>query len=150
MDIKSKEARSINMSKIKSQDTKPEIYIRRLFFRNGIRFRKNYNGVPGKPDLYISKYKTAVFVHGCFWHRHLGCKYSYMPKTDILKWTQKFENNIRRDESVLKQLNDEGYKVMIIWECTVKKMIKNDDFCKEVLECALKYFENGSRSFIEI
>ena len=79
-DIKSPEDRSRNMAAIRNKDTKPEIYLRNLLFAEGYRYRKNYAKIPGHPDIYLPKYKTAIFVHGCFWHRHQGCKYAYMPK----------------------------------------------------------------------
>ena len=86
MDIKSAEDRSRNMAAIRSKDTKPEIFFRKLLFANGFRYRKNVNYVPGHPDLYLAKYHTAIFVHGCFWHRHKGCKYAYMPKSRQEFW----------------------------------------------------------------
>lgn len=79
-DIKSPEERSRNMAAIRSKDTKPEVYLRKLLFAQGYRYRKNYKKIPGHPDIYLPKYRTAIFVHGCFWHRHQGCKYAYMPK----------------------------------------------------------------------
>ena len=83
MDIKSPEERSKNMSAIRSRDTKPEVYFRKLLFAQGYRYRLNAKTVPGHPDIYLKKYNTAIFVHGCFWHRHPGCKYTYMPKSRV-------------------------------------------------------------------
>ena len=85
-DIKSPEERSRNMAAIRSKDTKPEVYLRKLLFAQGYRYRKNYKKIPGHPDIYLPKYRTAIFVHGCFWHRHQGCKYAYMPYSNIEFW----------------------------------------------------------------
>jgi len=131
MDIKSAEDRSRNMAAIRSKDTKPEIFFRKLLFANGFRYRKNVNYIFGHPDLYLAKYHTAVFIHGCFWHRHKGCKYAYMPKSRQEFWNKKFEKNIKRDEAVLRQLAVKKIKCLIVWECTVKRMIKDKEYFKE-------------------
>ena len=130
MDIKSKEARSRNMAKIKGKNTKPEMYIRSLLFREGLRYRVNYSAIEGKPDLYFPKYRTAIFVNGCFWHRHEGCKYAYTPKTNAKFWEKKFSNNIRRDDEVYSTLVKQNIQVIIIWECTVRAM-KRDPFIEK-------------------
>lgn len=140
MDIKSKEARSINMAAIRSKDTKPEIFFRKLLFSNGFRYRKNVKHIPGRPDLYLAKYHTAVFIHGCFWHRHKGCKYAYMPKSRQEFWNDKFEKNIARDKEVLKQLAEKNIKCMIVWECTIRKMIKNKVLSEKILSEAIDFF----------
>ena len=149
MDIKSAEDRSRNMAAIRSKDTKPEIFFRKLLFANGFRYRKNVNYVPGHPDLYLAKYHTAIFVHGCFWHRHNGCKYAYMPKSRTEFWTEKFEKNIKRDEEVLKQLADKNIKCLIVWECTLNKMIKSEDCLKENMLIVSEFF-NSADLYIEI
>lgn len=122
MDIKSKEERSLNMSKIKGTNTSIEIIVRKLLHAKGYRYRIHNKKIIGKPDLYLSKYKTAVFIHGCFWHRHKSCKLAYMPKSNVEFWKEKFEKNIERDNRVITELNKSGIKVIIIWECTVKKL----------------------------
>ena len=99
-DIKSPEERSRNMRAIRSKDTKPEIYLRKLLFAQGLRYRKNVQKLPGSPDMYLAKYRTAIFVHGCFWHRHQGCKYAYMPKSRTEFWVEKFDINVSRDRLV--------------------------------------------------
>jgi len=150
MDIKSTEERSKNMSRIKSTSTKPEIYIRKLLFSRGIRYRKNFNKIEGKPDLYISKNRTAIFVHGCFWHRHSGCKYAYVPKSNIDKWNKKFECNIARDTAVIDKLKQNGEKVLVIWECTIKRMQKDLDFKETVYELIVKFVADQTEMYLEI
>ena len=133
-DIKSPEDRSRNMSKIRSRDTKPEIWFRKCLFRCGYRYRKNVSYVPGHPDIWLAKYNTAVFIHGCFWHRHKGCKYAYMPKSRIDFWKTKFRNNTERDSAVHQELTEKGIRSVIIWECTIKKAIKSADDKARLLE----------------
>ena len=125
-DIKSPEERSRNMAAIRSKDTKPEVYLRKLLFAQGYRYRKNYKKIPRHPDIYLPKYRTAIFVHGCFWHRHRGCKYAYVPKSNIEFWKKKFQDNIERDVEVKSELGKMGIKEVIVWECTVKEMKRNE------------------------
>ena len=139
MDIKSPEERSKNMAAIHSKNTKPEIYLRKLLFARGYRYGVNSKSVPGHPDIYLKKYNTAIFVHGCFWHRHEGCKYAYMPKSRVEFWEKKFDTNMKRDAIVQKELIDKKVKVMIVWECTVKRMKKDGEFRKEKLNQIEKY-----------
>lgn len=139
MDIKSPEERSKNMAAIHSKNTKPEIYLRKLLFARGYRYGVNSKSVPGHPDIYLKEYNTAIFVHGCFWHRHEGCKYAYMPKSRVEFWKKKFDTNMKRDAIVQKELTDKKVKVMIVWECTVKKMKKDEEFRKEKLNQIEKY-----------
>ena len=148
-DIKSPEERSKNMAKIRSRDTKPEEYIRKKLFSLGYRYRKNVNTVPGHPDIWLAKYNTAIFINGCYWHRHHGCKYAYMPKSRIEFWENKFQNNIERDVKVRGQLSSEGIKQLIIWECTVKKMMKDCDVDKDVLANIGSFFQSEF-TFLEI
>lgn len=133
-DIVSPEQRSKNMSAIRSKNTRPEIYFRKLLFSKGYRYSLNSNRVPGHPDIYLKKYNTAIFVHGCFWHRHDGCKYAYTPKSRIEFWMKKFENNQKRDQEVKKELSTERVKQLIIWECTIKQMNRNCEKENEILE----------------
>nr|WP_300652811.1 very short patch repair endonuclease [uncultured Anaerobutyricum sp.] len=139
MDIKSPEERSKNMAAIHSKNTKPEIYLRKLLFARGYRYGVNSKSVPGHPDIYLKKYNTAIFVHGCFWHRHEGCKYAYMPKSRVEFWEKKFDTNMKRDAIVQKKLIGKKVKVMIVWECTVKRMKKDGEFRKEKLNQIEKY-----------
>ena len=133
MDIKSKEARSLNMSKIKNKDTKPEVYLRKLLFSKGYRYRIAEKSVPGHPDIFLRKYNTAIFVHGCFWHRHEGCKYAYVPKSRVEFWQKKFDDNVRRDAVVRQELEKSGIKCLIIWECTLKQMTKDNEYTKTIV-----------------
>lgn len=134
MDTVTSEQRSKNMSAIRSKDTKPEIYIRKLLFSRGYRYRVNSKQVSGHPDVYLKKYNTAIFIHGCFWHRHEKCKYAYMPKSNVEFWYKKFDTNIRRDAVVQEELRAGGTKCLIIWECTVKQMKKNKEVCDKYME----------------
>lgn len=120
-DVHTKEQRSYNMSRIKGKDTKPEEVVRKYLFSRGLRFRKNDKRYPGHPDLVLPKYHTIVFVHGCFWHRHPGCRYATTPKSNTEFWQKKFDANVRRDRDEQKQLKDMGWKVLIVWECELKK-----------------------------
>ena len=120
MDTVTAEKRSQNMSAIRSTDTKPEIYVRKLLFASGFRYRLYSKHVPGHPDLWLKKYHTAVFVHGCFWHRHRDCKYAYTPKSRTEFWMKKFDQNIRRDAEVRNQLQEAGIRCLVIWECTIR------------------------------
>jgi DNA mismatch endonuclease (patch repair protein) len=117
MDIVSPSARSKIMSRIRGRGTKAEYAVRKAATSLGYRYRLNRRDLPGTPDLVFSRGKTAVFVHGCFWHRHPSCKYSYTPKSNIEFWMKKFKNNVTRDERVKGELERLGWRVMIIWEC---------------------------------
>ena len=114
------EQRSRNMSAIKSKNTKPEIAVRKLLHSMGYRFRLHRKDLPGSPDIVLPKYKTAIFVHGCFWHRHENCKYATTPKTRSAFWESKFNENIRRDRTNQNNLIKLGWKVLVIWECDLK------------------------------
>ena len=116
----SKETRSRVMSRIRSKDTKPEIIVRSFLFSKGLRFRKNDKGYPGSPDIVLPKYKTVVFVHGCFWHLHEGCKYAVMPKSNVDYWKKKLYGNKERDERNKIELEQLGWKVITVWECHLK------------------------------
>lgn len=121
-DIVSPEKRSQNMSAIRSKDTKPEVYLRKLLFAQGYRYRIADKSVPGHPDIFLRKYNTAIFVNGCFWHRHLGCKYAYTPKSRVEFWQKKFDDNVRRDSAVKAELLEHGIKLLTVWECAIRRM----------------------------
>lgn len=112
--------RSWNMSRIKGKDTKPEITVRSMLHRLGYRFRLHRKDLPGKPDIVLPKYRTVIFVHGCFWHRHPGCRFAYTPKSRTEFWLDKLQKNVERDQKVQDQLVQEGWRVAVIWECQTK------------------------------
>ena len=124
MDIISEERRSWNMSRIKGKDTKPELVVRSILHKMGYRFRLHRKDLPGTPDIVLPKYKTVIFLHGCFWHRHKGCKYAYTPKSRVKFWKDKFAETVKRDKQHLKQLKENGWEVFIVWECETKNMNK--------------------------
>ena len=115
------EKRSWNMSRIKGKDTKIEVEVRKYLFSKGYRFRKNDKRYPGKPDIVLPKYHVAIFVHGCFWHRHEGCKDATIPKTRTEFWLEKFDKNVKNDQIKQEKLRELGWKVIVIWECELKK-----------------------------
>lgn len=131
MDIKSPEERSRNMAAIHSKNTKPEVWFRKQLFAKGYRYSLNTNKVPGHPDIYLRKYNTAIFVHGCFWHRHPGCKYAYMPKSRVEFWQKKFEANIKRDHVVRMELQNKEIKCLIAEDETNSRTILKQCFSEE-------------------
>jgi len=110
------------MSRIKNRDTKPELIVRSLLHRKGYRFRLHRKDLPGKPDIILSRFKKIIFVHGCFWHRHEGCRNAYNPKSRVNFWQDKFYQNIERDKAVNEELLQLGWQVHVIWECDTKKI----------------------------
>ena len=118
------ERRSWNMSRIRSNNTKPEIIVRSLLHHMGYRFRLYRKDLPGKPDIVLPKYKTVVFVHGCFWHRHRGCKRCTTPTSNQGYWLKKLNRNIEKDKLHKMQLRKSNWKVLVIWECETKNLDK--------------------------
>ena len=108
------------MSRIKGRDTIPEIAVRRIVHRLGFRFRLYGEDLPGRPDLVFPRYRAIVFVHGCFWHRHPGCRYAYSPKTRVGFWSDKFRENVERDRRTLNALHKLGWRILVIWECETR------------------------------
>lgn len=119
-DVHTKEIRSFNMSQIKGKNTKPEMMVRRFLHTNGYRYKLHDKNLPGKPDIVLPKYKTVIFVHGCFWHGHKNCKYFVVPKTRTEWWLNKINGNISKDAKAVKALKKEGWKIITIWECNLK------------------------------
>ena len=117
MDILTKEKRSWNMSRIRGKDTKPEVIVRSLLHKMGYRFRLHVKTLTGCPDIVLPKYKAVIFVHGCFWHRHPGCKYAYTPKSRQDFWTKKFQKTVERHEIVTRELEGQGWNTLVLWEC---------------------------------
>ena len=122
-----KKQRSYNMSCIHGKDTKPEIIVRKFLFSKGLRFRKNDKRYPGHPDIVLPKYKTVVFVHGCFWHFHEGCKYAVLPVSNTEFWKAKLSRNRERDINEHHELVAMGWHVIVIWECQLKKSVRSDN-----------------------
>ncbi len=119
------------MSRIRAKNTKPEIVVRSLLHRAGYRFRLHVEQLSGKPDIVLPKYRTLIFVHGCFWHRHSHCKYAYTPKSRRQFWLNKFKQNVKRDEIVENELRKLGWNVITVWECEISgDSVKNKRFVR--------------------
>jgi DNA mismatch endonuclease (patch repair protein) len=121
MDIVSPEMRSGMMSGIKGKDTAPELKVRSFLHKSGFRFRLHRKDLPGKPDVVLPKYNACIFVHGCFWHRHKGCKLASEPKSREEFWNRKFSENVARDQRNIKALEGAGWRVAVLWECGLRK-----------------------------
>jgi DNA mismatch endonuclease (patch repair protein) len=150
VDIKSEKERSRNMAKIRSTNTKPEVFIRSILHKQNYRFRVNYKEIEGSPDLYFTKKKITVFIHGCYWHRHKGCRYAYTPKSNVEFWEAKFEANIKRDKIVIDTLTNQGIRVLIIWECTIKNMQRDEELFNKNLSMINDFLRLDSPSYMEI
>src|SRR5579859_1034584 len=120
MDHLTIEKRSINMAAVKSSNTKPEIFVRKLLFSLGYRYRLNSKKLPGKPDIVFPKRKLAVFINGCFWHLHEGCKDAHFPKSKLDFWIPKLEGNVKRDKLNYRKISELGFKTLVIWECELQ------------------------------
>lgn len=129
MDVHDKETRSYNMSCIKGKNTKPEEIVRKYLFSQGFRYRKNDKRLPGTPDIVLPKYKAVIFVNGCFWHGHEDCRYFVVPKTNTEFWVNKIQTNKQRDSRKINDLRALGWKVVVVWECQLKKNVINDTLC---------------------
>ena len=132
----SPEKRSWNMSRIHTRDTSIEVKVRKHLFSKGFRFRKNVASLPGKPDIVLPKYRAVVFIHGCFWHRHDGCIEAHIPKTRQEYWLPKFERNVENDKKHYSDLQNMGWRPIIIWECEVNKRFE------ETMETLVKEIQN--------
>jgi DNA mismatch endonuclease, patch repair protein len=137
------------MSKIRGKNTKPEKYIRGLLYHAGFRYRINYKLLSGTPDIFLGKYKTVLFINGCFWHRHKDCRYATTPKSNTEFWENKFKRNVARDQGVYEKLKEEGFKVLVVWECTINQMIKDIAFEVEIMEALMKEIRKESIEFTE-
>ena len=120
-DIKTKEARSFNMSRIRGTNTQPEVKVRQYLFSKGFRYRKNDKRLPGTPDIVLPKYHTVVFFNGCYWHRHANCKYATTPSSNAEFWITKFSKNVENDKKNSIALTSMGWAVLTVWECEIKK-----------------------------
>ncbi|MGR3375164.1 very short patch repair endonuclease [Salipiger abyssi] len=138
-DIVSPDVRSRMMSGIRRRDTKPELAVRSALHRDGYRFRVDVSDLPGSPDIVLAKWNTAIFIHGCFWHRHAGCARATNPRTHAETWQEKFQRNIERDEKATSALLAKGWRVALIWECSLGRKYLDDTMA------ALKQFISGSQ-----
>lgn len=125
-DVLSKEQRQKCMSNIRSKNSKPELLVREFLFANGFRYRLYRKDLPGKPDIVLSKYKTVIFINGCFWHGHKDCKYAILPETNPDFWEKKISGNVERDTINISKLNDLGWRVIEIWQCQLKPKAKEE------------------------
>ncbi|NNU33541.1 DNA mismatch endonuclease Vsr [Mucilaginibacter sp. S1162] len=135
-DVHSKETRSYNMSRIKSKNTKPEMLVRQFLHKNGFRYRLHVKDLPGKPDIVLPKYKTVIFIHGCFWHGHEGCRYYVVPKTRTEWWLNKIQGNATNDTKAEALLKESGWKIVKIWECELKKLLSEKTLAQLLLNLA--------------
>lgn len=131
-DAMTPEQRSRCMAAIKGKDTKPEMIVRKYLFSRGLRFRVQVRKLPGTPDIVLPKYKTAIFVNGCFWHGHEGCKYFRLPKSNVEFWKEKIERNIERDRGSMRALLDLGWKVIRVWECELRNKANREETLNEI------------------
>ncbi len=134
MDTVSASQRSLNMKRIRSSNTTPEIAVRRLLHSLGLRFRLHCIELQGKPDIVLKKYKTVIMVNGCFWHMHEGCSRSNMPKSNSAYWSDKLRKNVERDKGTQLALTELGWRVIIVWECEIKDLDKLKDRLKGVFD----------------
>ena len=120
-DVHDPKTRSFNMSRIRATDTKPELLVRRFLHANGFRYKLHDKTMPGKPDIVLPKYKTVIFIHGCFWHGHTDCRYFVVPKTRTEWWLNKIDKNRENDNKATEHLQKDNWKIIIVWECDLKK-----------------------------
>ena len=121
------------MSHVRNRDTRPEKIIRSILHKSGFRFRIQRKDLPGKPDIVLPKYKTIIFVHGCFWHQHEGCKKALPPKSNVSFWLEKFRKNKERDRKVIRTLQESGWKVIVVWQCEIPKIKNNPEIIKKLI-----------------
>ena len=121
------------MSHVRNRDTRPEKMIRSILHKSGFRFRIQRKDLPGKPDIVLPKYKTIIFVHGCFWHQHEGCKKALPPKSNVSFWLEKFRKNKERDRKVIRTLQESGWKVIVVWQCEIPKIKNNPEIIKKLI-----------------
>jgi DNA mismatch endonuclease (patch repair protein) len=145
MDRITKEHRSWNMSRIKGRNTSAELAVRSILHRKGYRFRLNRRYLPGKPDIVLPRFKTVIFVHGCFWHRHMDCKFSYTPKSRKEFWESKFNDTLRRDYQAKLQLENKGWNVIIVWECELQNPEQLASRLNDSLQSIIKHDVNQAK-----
>ena len=145
MDTVNKTTRSRMMAAIRSKDTRPEVVLRRSLFQLGYRYRLHYRGLPGKPDLVFPKYRTAVFVNGCFWHHH-ECKDVKMPSTRRAWWRKKLEGNHKRDMAALRSLHEKGWRTLMVWECSMRRQPNPDAAIRKVVSQVSRFLRSKQNS----
>ena len=145
-DVMTPEQRSRCMAAIKGKDTKPEMIVRKFLFSRGLRYRVNNRKLPGSPDIVLKNYKTVVFIDGCFWHGHEGCKYYRLPKTNVNFWRQKIALNIARDYANGVDLRLAGWRVIRVWECDIKTKAKRDETLEQLYQEIVR-IEHKSRHY---
>ena len=143
-DTMTPEQRSRCMAAIKGKDTKPELIVRKYLFSRGLRFRVQVRALPGNPDIVLPKYKTVIFVNGCFWHGHEGCRYFRLPKSNVRFWKEKIERNVARDVRNEAELTALGWRVIRVWECEIKTVAQRDEYLKRLYDCIV----NRAQSYI--
>jgi DNA mismatch endonuclease (patch repair protein) len=121
------------MSGIRGKNTRPEVVVRSLLHQSGFRFRLHGGRLPGRPDIVLNRYRSAIFVHGCFWHRHQGCKFAASPKTRGEFWQNKFDGNVRRDSENIAKLAQAGWRVLVVWECVVPRNVAQGDRLQKLM-----------------
>ena len=134
MDVFTKEKRSEIMSRVRCKNTKPEELVRKYLFSKGFRYRKNDKRYPGKPDIVLPKYNAMVFVNGCFWHQHSGCKAAAIPETNSDYWKKKLQKNVERDKQQMETLRNLGWNVIIVWECELSSKVKREQRLNALIE----------------
>ncbi len=137
-DVHSPLIRSYNMSKIQGKNTKPEELVRKYLFSKGFRYRKNDKRLPGSPDIVLPRYKTVVFINGCFWHKHDNCKYFKIPETNTEFWNKKLNGNVERDKRIISDLKGKGWRVIVVWECELKPKTREKTLNKlcDMIKCS--------------
>lgn len=150
MDIKGKSERSANMARIRGRDTQPELVVRFLLFHSGYRYRIAPKKIPGHPDIYLSSRKCAIFVHGCFWHRHENCPGATVPKTNTEFWLEKFRRNKERDRRTAEELEGRGIRVLVVWECAVKRALGSEEALSFLRDSIISFIENARLKYKEI
>lgn len=130
------------MAAIRGRDTQPELKLRRALHRLGFRFVLSPRDLPGRPDVVLPRYRAAIFVHGCFWHRHQGCRFTATPSTRVQFWSAKFQANVRRDWHNIEDLRRAGWRVLVVWECALRKRAADDELIGELLST---WIQSGSQ-----
>ena len=147
-DIKTRKDRSYNMSRIRSDNTKPEMLVRRYLFSRGFRYRIHVKGLPGRPDIVLKKYKTVIFINGCFWHAHEGCKNFVWPSSNQDFWKEKINGNVARDKMNYQNLRSKGWNVIICWECQLKNKKVQESSLLSIADAIVHNFTTGKEQYL--